>query len=281
MINILNYVKAPLLTAVMCLMPAVSLAQSPLSTAVTSTDLMTGAYSHRRLSSLPPSGPQDAQNPVDLLSSLPPSDLVVMIELNRITKEFIPRLLAHQPDVLASVNTAFAFVHGLIGLDPQASNRAVVGVRYQKPSSGTNKSEWGMVLVTRGNTKSWLLPAFIKSLGGDQYREQQYGGTTLYSVRMMEEAKEKVGGGMPLPAGDVELVVAALDENTIAIGTLTEVRSCIHLPAGRGPHVSAYLLAAVRRNPPALISVAGGVPPALFAHTAPATQGAQDNPHQA
>lgn len=211
--------------------------------------------------------PGAAQASVDPLAALPPSDAVVTIDMKRLVDEAVPRLLANDQTSLAPVAAALADLKSLTGLDPGALRRVAVGLRYPAAADGTARADVGRVWVAQ-NIEAWQLPALMRRLGPGKYREEQYGGKTLYVAVPAEAGRNNAAAG----AGADGLVFTTLDANTAAFGDLSRVRSTVDAGAGRGARVSAELIAAATRNPNALLGAAGLFQPSLMPGVVPAPQ---------
>lgn len=201
---------------------------------------------------------QRPKEPIDPFAVLPPSDALIVLDFNRYSSEMIPRLLIDEPDaralVIAPTDSNMPEL-----LDSRAIQRLVVGVRYKAPQNEKIPSDVEVVTVAQ-SSEAGQLPALIRSKGSGKYREQQYAGKTLY-IRQSEPAEP---GSQA--AQHIEWAIVSLDANTVVFGDPAYVRSSIDLTSGKGTTVSAEFVAAVRRNPKALFSAAGTLPPAsMFA----------------
>src|ERR1044071_5954598 len=219
------------LLAILCISTAVSVAQKPSSHTESSRNLV--------------------QAPVDAFAVLPASDAVIVLDLKRFYGEMIPRLLVDEPDVRALVLAASPDATTPQLLDPRGAQRAVVGIRYNKPPDEKTPSEFSVITVAQSN-EAGELPALIRSKGHGKYREEQYGGKLLY-ITPVEHSEP--------PA---EWAIVALDASTLVFGSPAYVRSSIDVLADKDKKVSADLVAAVKKNPNALLNAAGLLPPSIM-----------------
>ena len=200
-----------------------------------------------------------AQAPSDLLASLPESDLVILVDVQRLLNEAIPRILTNDEATLVQMNAAINELKAYTDIDVRAINRAVIGMRGLKAAADMKKPEFAGVMIVEGLNPEVLL-ALLRREGKGKYREQQYEGKTLY-ISVADGGLKPPG---PMAAGVTELALTALDTNTIALGTPAEVRASIDASAGRAPRVSADLVALATRNTDVLIGIAGTVPPSMM-----------------
>jgi len=191
------------------------------------------------------------------------SDMVMFVDGKRLYGEAIPRILASQQDLREKFDTAFNDARALTGLDPRDMNRIATGVRFHPPAGATNQSGDSWVSITQGfDYGNWL--AFMRQQRPGVLRESQHGGKTLHVMKLNESEKEKFELIAMRALDGNELAVAALNADTLAFGAPADVRLAIDAGAEGGARVSADLVAAVTRNPNALISMAGLQPPRLM-----------------
>ncbi|HEY0407274.1 MAG TPA: hypothetical protein VGC89_16190 [Pyrinomonadaceae bacterium] len=209
---------------------------------------------------------------VDVLQSLPASDIVLVIEHHRILNEAIPRLFGNNPAPLAKIFAAGEEFKTKTGIDPRSISRVVVGVRFVNPENiakGPDKKDLGIVIIAQGDFEAKKLVDFMRSEGKDHMREEQSGGQTIYTI---DERPQ----GSTTPKPDVEIpALTLLDANTVALGDLAQVRATLEARSG-GARLSPELLALATRNSNALITLAGNMPPSLTGSLAPG--GSSGNP---
>ncbi len=214
---------------------------------------------------LPEYAPSVANTDVDPLAALPPSDVVMFVDGKRFFGEVIPRTLAGQQDIVEQFKAALQETKDVTGLDPREMNRIATGVRFRQPSAVTGQAELSSwVSITRGvDYGKWL--AHVRQHRPGVLKESRHGGKTFHVLKFNESEKRMVAPVVLLPLEGSELAVAALDADTIAFGSLVEVRLALDAGAGGGARVSAQLVAAATRIPDALIGMAGLVPPQFMA----------------
>jgi tetratricopeptide (TPR) repeat protein len=220
------------------------------------------------------------QTPDTLYTALPAADALITLDGKRAINEAVSRLTTGEPDLLAPINDALVSLKSLTGFDPHAVNRLVIGLRYAPPATGTSQTGFGMVMVAQSN-EAGQLPLLIHQLGQGKYREEQYGGQTLYiELPVKTERKPAVTTSSPI-AGNDEFAVATLDASTLVFGDAALVRASIDARAGKGARVNAELIAVATRNPKALISAAGLLPPSFLSDIVPAQQSGDGELQQA
>jgi tetratricopeptide (TPR) repeat protein len=213
-----------------------------------------------RKSSPVESNSNHVQTPIDPFAVLPPSDALIVLDLKRFSSDVVPRLRVDEPEARALV-IAFPDAKTIDLLDPRAVQRVVAAFRYRKPQDEKSPSDFDVVTVAQ-SSEAGQLPDLIRSKGSGKYRQQEYAGKLLY-ITQLEQTEPK--GETPTVTGsdDTAWAIVALDANTLVFGTPAYVRSSIDVTTGKGAKVSAELVAAVKRNPKALLSAAGLLPPSL------------------
>src|SRR5205085_10694922 len=68
--------------------------------------------------------------PADVLSYLPASDGIALIDVRRLMNETLPRVLAGDPAKLATANADIEKFKTRTGIDPRSFDRVVLGMRY-------------------------------------------------------------------------------------------------------------------------------------------------------
>jgi hypothetical protein len=197
--------------------------------------------------------PPDART---LLSSLPASDVVVFVDLQRILTEIIPRLLAKDPTTLAKMITGINELKTKSGVNILAIDSIVVGAKFVGTlTHQMKKDNLGVVIIAHGDFDANALIAFIKQETKGKAHEETYGGKVIYSEPQPAPPKNKT-----------ERETAALtllDANTVAAGDLPQVRAAIDAFAGKD-RVDPALVQLAERDPASFTGVAGNVPASLI-----------------
>lgn len=193
------------------------------------------------------------QTPIDPFTVLPASDTLLVLDLKRVSTELVSRLLVNEPDARALV-IALPDPKTIDLLDPRAIQHVVVAFHYTNPQNEKTASDFNVVTVAQ-SSEAAQLPTLIHNRRPGKYREEQYAGKTIY-ITKPEQTEPKTD--------DTEWAIMALDANTLVFGNPAYVRSTIDITTGKSTNVSAELVAAVKRNPKAVLSAAGLFPTSLL-----------------
>jgi hypothetical protein len=217
----------------------------------------------------------------DPLTTLPESDGVVSIDVQRLLKEVLPSVLADDAAKLAEVNAKIDQVKTRTGIDVRAYERVAVGMSFVKTTPDKLAVESVALARGRFNAQAMLSAGLLATKDKYKHTEQKYAGKTIYvfdsdelfdkgqlpQATISEEAK-KSGGKAAKVADDLlqklmnfkgEIGVVALDANTLAFGQLNRVRAAIDAGTGRA-RVSAALTQLATRTPNAVIGFGANAP---------------------
>jgi hypothetical protein len=192
-----------------------------------------------------------------LMSSLPPSDAVAIINVTRVFNEALPKLLAENPAKLTEVTNELAKFKTQTGLDPHSFDQVALGLNYKYPREGITRVS--TVALARGTFNAGALVAAGRLATNGKYSEQKYQGKTIYIYSL--ERQLRLLGLWDMKVHD--LAVAALDGNTLILGDLEAVRGAIDATRA-GKHPNAELLALASRDPNAIVGFGGNVSPKLL-----------------
>jgi hypothetical protein len=192
-----------------------------------------------------------------LMSSLPPSDAVAVINVGRLLNEAIPKMLADNPGKLAEVTSELVKFKTQTGLDPHSFEKIAVGLSYKYPRDGVTKVS--SVALARGSFNAGAMVAAGRLATNGKYAEQKYQGKTIYLFSL--DRQIRLLGLWDMKVRD--LAVTALDGNTLALGDLDAVRGAIDATR-TGKHPTAELLALASRDPNAIVGFGGNVSPKLL-----------------
>ncbi len=192
-----------------------------------------------------------------LLSFLPPSDAVALINVNRVLDDAMPKLLAENPLKLAQVNAELARFKAQTGLDPRSFEQIALGLSYQYPSEGITKIT--TVAIARGTFNSAAIVAAGRMAANGKYIEQKYQGKTIYVFTL--DRLIRLLGLWDLKIR--ELAVASLDGSTLALGDLDSVRSVIDSNRTR-KHPNPELITLASSDPNAILGFGGNISEALL-----------------
>jgi hypothetical protein len=194
--------------------------------------------------------------PADVLSYLPASDGIALIDVRRLLNETMPRILAGDPAKLAQANAEVDKFKTRTGIDPRAFDRVVMGTRFTYPSPRVTKLE--TVAIAHGTFDARALTAAARIAANGKYREEKYRGATISIITVNDQIK--LFGVWDMRISD--LAVCALDANSLAIGSVSTVRAAID--AGKSGKASAELAALAARDPKAVLGFGANLPKELM-----------------
>jgi hypothetical protein len=189
-----------------------------------------------------------------LLASLPPSDAVALINVERVLNEALPKLLAGNPARLSEVTSELAKFRLQTGLDPRSFDQVAVGFSYQYPREGITKIS--NIALARGTFNAGAMVAAGRLAANGKYREQKYQGKTIYIFSL--DRRLRLFGLWNMNVRD--LAVVALDGSTLALGDVEAVQGALDAAKAR-KRPNAELLALASRDPNAILSFGANVSP--------------------
>lgn len=216
----------------------------------------------------------------DPLTSLPDSDGVISVDVQRLLNDVLPSVLKDDQARLAEVNAKIDAVKTRTGIDVRAFERAAIGMRFV--NSTPDKLAVESVVLARGrfNAQTMLNAGLLAMKEKHKYAEQKYGGKTIYvfdadelfgvyQQTVITAGTGESSGSKPVRVAQDniqkilnfkgEFGVVALDTNTLAFGQLSRVRAAIDAAAGRG-RVGAALTQLATRDPNAVIGFGANAP---------------------
>lgn len=193
----------------------------------------------------------------NLLSSLPPSDAVAVVNVARVFNEVLPKLLAENPEKLADINTELAKFKTQTGLDPRSFNQIALGFSYKYPREGV--TQISSVALASGSFNPAAMVAAGRLAANGKYVEEKYQGKTIYVFTF--DRQIRLFGLWNVKVSD--LAAVALDGTTLALGNLEAVRGVIDANKAR-KRANPELIALASRDPDAIVGFGGNVSPALM-----------------
>lgn len=193
------------------------------------------------------------------LNFLPASDGVMVIDARRLMNETLPQVFAADSAKLVQVNSEIDKFKTETGVDPRSLNRVVLGTRYVYPAANVTKLE--TVAIARGTFDVKAIAAAGRAKAQGRYREEKYRGVTIMVFAINDQMRMLGLWNMKIN----DLAVAALDAQTLAIGSPERVRAAIAAGRGGAP-ANAPLAALATREANALIGFAGNMTPQLTAN---------------
>ncbi|HKC62196.1 MAG TPA: hypothetical protein VKB86_01100 [Pyrinomonadaceae bacterium] len=229
-----------------------------------------------------------AASPNSALSALPASDFIISVDVQRALNEMLPNLLANNPQLLAKVNSSLKEFEETTGINPHVFESVAVGGSLNSTNPPGRHDSNGVVIL-RGSFKSdELINAAFSAASKKcefQKEEQQYEGKTIYIIGPIRPLKdsgkqsdtatnEKYSARLGVsPTGADKFAIAAVDANTIAVGSLESVRASVDASLGRN-RVDDELVNLASQTPNAVVSFSGRMPQSVSSKSGPGS----DNP---
>lgn len=198
-----------------------------------------------------------ARQTPSLLSSLPPSDAVALINVSRVLDEALPRLLAENPTKLADVISELTRFKTQTGLDPRSFDQIALGFSYKYPREGITKIS--TAALARGTFNAGAIVAAGRLAANGKYVEEKYQGKTIYVFSL--DRQIRLFGLWDMKVRD--LAFAALDGNTLALGDVDAVRGVINANRIR-KYANPELIALASRDPNAILGFGGNISATLL-----------------
>src|SRR5205807_5556614 len=156
------------------------------------------------------------------------------------------------PAKLAQANSEVEKFKTLTGIDPRSFNSVALGVRFIYPNANTTKLE--TVAIAHGTFDAKSLMASARAAANGKAREEKYRGATITIINVNDQIKVFGLWNMKVD----ELAICVLDPNSLAIGSLANVRAAID--AGKRGRASADLISLALRDPNAVAVCGANVP---------------------
>ncbi|HYV24177.1 MAG TPA: hypothetical protein VE969_02990 [Pyrinomonadaceae bacterium] len=176
----------------------------------------------------------------DVGNYVPASDAIAVVNVKRMLNETMPMILGSDPAKLAQANAEVDKFKTKTGIDPRSFDRVVFGLRYTYPTPNTTKVE--SVAIAHGTINANGLASAVRLAANGKSREEKYRGANIIIVSINDQMK--VLGLFDVHVSD--LAICALDENSLALGTLGNVKAAID--AGKRGRAPADLIALATRD---------------------------------
>ncbi|MFN0110702.1 MAG: hypothetical protein ACKVZH_17730 [Blastocatellia bacterium] len=157
----------------------------------------------------------------ELLALLPASDLLAVIDLNRLFNQLLPSLAGTQTGGLDKAARELAEFAQNTGIDTSKVKRAVLGFNMNG-LQGT-----GAIIVSGVDLTIPQIEAAMKELKAE-FKTSDYNGKTLFSVTSKVKAPE-IG---PLSLNTDQLALAALGGQRFVLGDVSAIKKVIDIAAG-------------------------------------------------
>ena len=199
----------------------------------------------------------NATTAVGVLSYLPASDAIMVVDVRRLLTQTVPKIFSGDLSRIAQANAEIEKFKARTGIDPRSFDRVVIGTRFTYPSPKTTKLE--TVAIAQGAFNAKEIAASVRTAAGTGYREEKYHGATIMLVNINDQMKVLGLWDMQVK----ELGVCVLDPNSLALGDLEKVRAAID--AGKKGRANAELAALATRDPNAVMGFGANIPRELLA----------------
>jgi hypothetical protein len=221
------------------------------------------ASAHAQASSQPANG---------ALPNLPESDALVYFNLRRLLNDALPRILPEK--TLAEMKSGIDQVKQKTGIDLYGIENATLGLKFNKLTLSGSAPDF--VFVVRGSFNADALLSLMRIGLNGKYTEQKYGSRTITTMKMSDLMSAGDNKTAPAIPGVAQISVTSLDSGTVALGSPEYLKAAIDAQSGQHL-INPELIALAMKDPDALFSVAGIVPPGVLSSLAPKeTQGNEE-----
>jgi len=191
-----------------------------------------------------------------ITSYLPVSDAVAIIDVKRTLTETMPRILGGDAAKLAQANADIDKFKTRTGVDLRSVDSLAIGVRYTYPAAKSTKLE--VVAIGHGNFNPATVMASVRLAANGKSREEKYHGATITIIDVNDDMK--ILGLWNTRIND--LAICVLDQNSLALGSLTNVRAAID--AGKAGRAPADLIGLATRAQDSVMGFAANITPELL-----------------
>lgn len=206
----------------------------------------------------------DAQRTRDALSTFPDSQAVLFINIQKIMRDVLPRLVP--PKDLQKLYTE----PQKLGFDVKGIEYAIVGVRLAEPPPPNSVPDFVVFLRGTFNADSLLsLGRIALDSQGAKSTTETYGSKTIDILDMASLNKKPDGAGagsapLPMSSPYKEIAATTLDANTIVVGVPGYVRAAIDAAGGGQGRLDAGLIDLATSDPHSFWSLTAELPPSLM-----------------
>ncbi|MCA1590503.1 MAG: hypothetical protein LC730_04215 [Acidobacteria bacterium] len=161
-----------------------------------------------------------------LVSQLPASDAVMTLDAKRAFNDVLPRVLAGNQPMLTKILGKVDGVRSKTGIDLRQFENVAIGVSMIK--TGSKSFELDLVAIARGQVNASAVMTAAKIGASGRYREERIGTRSVY-VFTIDENKNKTAKPSNKFSARIadEMGATVLDANTIAVGTLPQLRKTL------------------------------------------------------
>jgi hypothetical protein len=195
--------------------------------------------------------------PSNIASYLPASDAIAIVDVKRMLSETMPSILGSDQAKLAQANAEIDKFKTKTGVDLRQFNRVAVGMRYAYPNATTTRLE--TVAIAHGTFDAKAVSASAREAANGKSREEKYRGLTITIINVNDQIKLLGLWNITIN----EFAICPLDPNSLALGTLGNVKAAID--AGKAGRAPADLMSLATKDPAAVIGFGANVTPELLA----------------
>jgi hypothetical protein len=185
---------------------------------------------------------------MDALNALPTSDAVMVVNLRHILTEVLPRVMP--AGKVTEMGSFFDAMKLMSEVDLRQIDSIALGMRMPKNISARMMPE--VAIVAHGSFASAKVIGALQRFAPAKAREELYRDSKIYVFDLSQVLDAPPTATLITPN---EISLAALNTNTIAIGSLANVQRTIEAREGHGG-INPALVALATRNPRALVSLA-------------------------
>lgn len=171
----------------------------------------------------------------NLVSLLPASDAVAVMDVKRFFGDALPRILASNQPILGEITAKLDEIQSKSGLDLRKFDQIAIGLKMNQVSA--KEIDFDPVAIVRGDVSAGALVSVAKLASDGTYREEKVGERTIYIFTPKKVAAKTVAkAGNPGIAGAIErtmsvpskeLALTAYDSSTLVVGTPARVRETL------------------------------------------------------
>src|SRR5256714_2104334 len=185
------------------------------------------------VSALPAAGQRQRTvpaTPPNVAGYLPASDAIAVVDVKRMLNETMPGIVGGDAAKLAEANAEVDKFKTRTGVDLHSMDRVVIGIRYTYPTATSTRLE--TVAIAHGTFDARAVAASVRAAASGKSREEKYRGATITIINVNDDLKLIGLWNMRVN----ELAICLLDQNSLALGTLANVRAAVDAGrAGRAP----------------------------------------------
>ena len=182
-----------------------------------------------------------------LVSLLPASDAVAVIDMKRFLNSAIPQILSGNQQLLGEVNKALDDAKARTGIDFRQFEYIAAGVSATKVDA--KKYDFDTVIVARGQINSGALLAAAKLAANGKYREEKIGERSVFvfepteviQQNLPQNQAQKAGLLSKVFGGKREIAATSLDGTTLIFGSVARVKLALSGTSRVSPEVSNLL----------------------------------------